>query len=164
MSNDPALRAIFIMVFVCVVAGSSLLFVVAYVALRWLRWWRENRALAEAEAERAALAEIIAEQERADAQAQRILALVDTQPQMPALPALPALIPASSLDASDKTPAQATNNTYCLACWLEWIGQPEHEYFTPDGAEGFCGHHAHLTLAKAMNKQQQQQETGDKYL
>jgi hypothetical protein len=84
------------------------------------------------------------------------------RPTLPAMQTLPALIPASYLDASDTTPDQA--NTYCLACWLEWISMPWRDYFAPEGIAVFCERHAYLTLARALSAQQQQRETGDKYL
>ena len=83
---------------------------------------------------------------------------------IPAIPTLPVVIPAASLDASDTTPMPEQTNAYCPACWLEWIGKPWRAYFAPEGTAAFCERHAYMTLARALSAQQQQRETGDKYL
>lgn len=72
------------------------------------------------------------------------------------------VIPAAFLDASDTTPMPEQTNTYCLACWLEWIGKPQRNYFAPEGIAAFCERHAYMTLARALSAQQQQRETGDR--
>jgi len=45
-----------------------------------------------------------------------------------------------------------------------WIGKPWRDYFAPEGMATFCERHAYMTLARALSAQQQQRETGDKYL
>ena len=98
------------------------------------------------------------------------------RPTLPVVPTLPVepeerecnpncrcvVIPVAFFDASDTTPDQA--NTYCLACWLEWISMPWRDYFAPEGIAVFCERHAYLTLARALSAQQQQRETGERYL
>jgi len=128
---------------------------------RWRKWRKEQRQDAMAEASFDALMREIRSQRQTDEAAHRLLALADT---LPPMPTLPVLIPAASLDASDTTPMPEQTNTYCLACWLEWIGKPQRDYFAPEGIAAFCERHAYMTLARALSAQQQQRETGDKYL
>jgi len=89
------------------------------------------------------------------------------RPTLKTVPTLPTVIPAAFLDASDTTPEpeQETRQLiYCPACWIEDIGAPWRFYYEPAGSPQFCGRHAYLTLARALSAQQQQRETGDKYL
>ena len=98
---------------------------------------------------------------------QRALQALSEQPTLKTVPTLPTVILAAFLDASDTTPEpeQETRQLiYCPACWIEDIGAPWRFYYEPSGSPQFCGRHAYLTLARALSAQQQQQETGDKYL
>lgn len=123
----------------------SVVYLLVLIAFCWWMIRFNTRRMARKEQqmrewERTELAEMIAEQERIDAAAHRLLANVDT---MPPFPALPPVIPAHYLDASDMSDA---TTTYCPVCALERVRvsnlrDDDGYYPLPRGQRVLCGEH-----------------------